>query len=134
MGAFLKQFCTKEIFLPYWFLYDYLGILLIAGMLVHNTEDRYNTADFKIYFFLAAAVRIVCNCAFFHFSFGSVGAFLKQFCTKEIFLPYWFLYEYLGILLILPFLKKIVQNLTQQEKQLLFGLILGWNRASDMAP
>lgn len=63
---------------------------------------------------------------------GSVGAFLKQFGTKEIFLPYWFLYEYLGILLILPFLKKIVQNLTQQEKQLLFGLILGWNVLNDI--
>lgn len=55
------------------------------------------------------------------------GDFFRRFYTQEIFLPYWFLYEYLGILLVLPFLRKMVQNLTEQEERLLFSLLLGWN-------
>lgn len=57
---------------------------------------------------------------------GHVGDFFRRFYTQEIFLPYWFLYEYLGILLVLPFLRKMMQNLTEQEERLLFGLLLGW--------
>lgn len=58
---------------------------------------------------------------------GSVGDFFRRFYTQDIFLPYWFLYEYLGILLVLPFLQKMIQNLTEQEEKVLFVLILGWN-------
>lgn len=47
---------------------------------------------------------------------GYVGEFFQRFYTQEIFLPYWFLYEYLGMLFVLPFLRKMVQNLTEQEK------------------
>ncbi len=58
---------------------------------------------------------------------GHVGDFFWHFCTQEIFLPYWFLYEYLGILLVLPFLRKMMQNLTEQEERILFALVIGWN-------
>lgn len=58
---------------------------------------------------------------------GSVGDFCRRFYTHEIFLPYWFLYEYLGILLVLPFLRKMIQNMTEQEETVLFFLIIGWN-------
>ena len=64
---------------------------------------------------------------------GSVGEFLHQFYRQEIFIPYWFLYEYLGILLVLPFLRKMMQNLTEQEKQVLFLLLLGWNILNDIS-
>ena len=58
---------------------------------------------------------------------GSVGDFFQRFYTQRVFVPYWFLYEYLGILLLLPFLRKMIQNLTEQEERILFILILGWN-------
>lgn len=61
------------------------------------------------------------------------GEFLLRFYTQEIFLPYWFLYEYLGILFVLPFLRKMAQNLTQQEKAVLFALILGWHILNDIS-
>lgn len=64
---------------------------------------------------------------------GDVGDFFRRFYTQEIFLPYWFLYEYLGILLVLPFLRKMVQNLTEQEERLLFALLLGWNALNDIS-
>lgn len=64
---------------------------------------------------------------------GYVGEFFQRFYTQEIFLPYWFLYEYLGILFVLPFLRKMMQNLTEQEKRLLFILLLGWNVLNDIS-
>lgn len=64
---------------------------------------------------------------------GYMGEFFRHFYTQEIFLPYWFLYEYLGILFILPFLRKMVQNLTEQEKRLLFVLLLGWKTLNDIS-
>lgn len=54
-------------------------------------------------------------------------SFFQSLYTRELFLPYWFLYEYLGILLILPFLRRLVQNLDEREKKVLFILIIGWN-------
>jgi len=62
-----------------------------------------------------------------------VGKFFRLFYTQEIFLPYWFLYEYLGILIVLPLLRRMVQNLTEQEKWLLFALLLGWPVLDDLS-
>lgn len=62
-----------------------------------------------------------------------VGEFFRLLYTQEIFLPYWFLYEYTGILLILPFLRKMIQNLTQQEAEILFILVVGWNVLNDIS-
>ncbi len=59
--------------------------------------------------------------------------FSRRFYTQEVFLPYWFLYEYLGILFVLPLLRKMVQNLTEQEKWLLFALLLGWPVLDDLS-
>jgi surface polysaccharide O-acyltransferase-like enzyme len=47
---------------------------------------------------------------------GHVGEFFRRFYTQKIFVPYWFLYEYLGVLFVLPFLRKMMQNLTEQEE------------------
>lgn len=59
--------------------------------------------------------------------------FFRRFYTQEIFLPYWFLYEYLGVMLVLPFLRKMIQNLTYQEEKVLFALLLGWNLLNDIS-
>lgn len=61
------------------------------------------------------------------------GEFFRRFYTQEIFLPYWFLYEYLEILLVLPFLRKMMQNLTEQEEKVFFALLLGWNILNDIS-
>ncbi len=41
----------------------------------------------------------------------SVIGFLSSILQKEIFLPYWYLYAYLGFLLMLPILRPLAQNL-----------------------
>lgn len=64
---------------------------------------------------------------------GSVLDFCRQFYAQEIFVPYWFLYEYIGILFVLPFLRKMVQNLTEQEECVLFVFILGWSILNDIS-
>lgn len=63
----------------------------------------------------------------------SLGEFFRRFYRQDLFLPYWFLYAYLGILLVLPFLRKMVQNLTEQEEKLLFVLLLGWHILNDIS-
>lgn len=64
---------------------------------------------------------------------GHVGDFFQRLYTQALFLPYWFLYEYLGILLVLPFLRKLAQNLTEQEAGILFILVVGWNVLNDIS-
>lgn len=54
----------------------------------------------------------------------SLGGFLEAVWTGNLFLPYWFLYTYLGILLVLPFLRKMMWNLNHQEKRLLAVLLM----------
>lgn len=60
----------------------------------------------------------------------SLISFLKTIVQGVIFLPYWYLYSYLGFLLILPFLRGIAQIMTKQMVyylillQLVFGCIL----------
>ena len=41
--------------------------------------------------------------------------FLRRFFSGAIFVPYWFLYSYIGILLILPFLRRAIQNMSMNE-------------------
>lgn len=41
----------------------------------------------------------------------SVIGFLSSILQKEIFLPYWYLYAYMGFLLMLPILRPLAQNL-----------------------
>ena len=82
--------------------------------------------------FIFSVIRYLYLCIGGHQN-GSVGDFFLQFYTQDIFLPYWFLYEYLGILLVLPFLRKMIQNLAEQEEKVLFVLILGWNIITDIS-
>lgn len=40
-----------------------------------------------------------------------IGDFITRFISGRIFLPYWFLYFYIGILLVLPFISKMTRNM-----------------------
>lgn len=60
----------------------------------------------------------------------SIIGFFKSIVCNVIFLPYWYLYSYLGFLMILPFLRSLARNMTRQMfyylilLQLTFGCIL----------
>ena len=57
----------------------------------------------------------------------SVGAFLRTIYTRNIIVPYWFLYSYVGFLLLLPFIRRIVCGMEGREWRYLFGLYLLFN-------
>lgn len=112
--------------------------LMISGSLLLTKKESWKNVYGKRIPRITGALIIFSVTRYFYLCIaenhnGSVGDFFHRFYTQEIFLPYWFLYEYLGILLLLPFLKKMVQNMTEQEKRVLFVLILGWNILNDIS-
>lgn len=52
----------------------------------------------------------------------SVISFLKSLYTADVTESYWFLYSYMAILLMLPFLRKMARGMTEQEFRYLFLL------------
>ncbi|WP_081647091.1 acyltransferase [Butyrivibrio sp. NC2007] len=44
-----------------------------------------------------------------------LGDFAKKFLSGNVYLPYWFLYYYIGILLLLPFIRKVVKGMSTIE-------------------
>lgn len=54
----------------------------------------------------------------------SVGDFLLTLYSKNVIAPYWYLYSYLGFLILLPFLRKMIRNLSDREFGYLFLLHL----------
>lgn len=57
----------------------------------------------------------------------SVGDFFSSLYSRNIIAPYWYLYSYLGFLILLPFLRKMIKNLSDREFLYLFGLHLVFN-------
>lgn len=57
----------------------------------------------------------------------SVVDFLKTVYSKNVIAPYWYLYSYLGFLILLPLLRKMIRNLADREFVYLFllHLVLG---------
>ena len=112
--------------------------LMISGALLLSKKESWENVYRKKIPRIAGALILFSVIRYFYMCIAenqnsSMGDFFHRFYTRGIFLPYWFLYEYLGILLILPFLKKMVQNLTKQELTILFVLILGWNIINDFS-
>ena len=57
----------------------------------------------------------------------SVGNWIRAVVAEPAIEPYWFLYLYLGFLLILPFLRKMAERLEKQEFVYLFVLMAVYN-------
>ncbi len=111
---------------------------MVSGALLLPKKESwkrvYTTKLFRIamVLFLFSAIRYFYQCMADRTNIYA-EEFFRRFYTQEIFIPYWFLYEYLGILLILPLLRRMVQNLTEQESWLLFALLLGWPVLDDIS-
>ncbi len=58
------------------------------------------------------------------FEVFSVWDWFVTMLSENIIVPYWFLYEYLGFLVMLPILRRLVQNLREHEFQYLFIIYL----------
>lgn len=57
-------------------------------------------------------------------TFMSIGDFLRTLYTRNVIVPYWFLYGYLGFLMLLPFLRRLIRGLSDREWIYLFALYI----------
>lgn len=58
------------------------------------------------------------------FSKTDIVLWLKNLYSNNVIVPYWFLYAYLGLMLMLPFLRKLAKNLSKKEFEYLIALHL----------
>lgn len=63
----------------------------------------------------------------------SVGDFLKTLYSKNVIVPYWYLYSYLGFLILLPMLRKLIRNLSDKELRYMMLVYLAFNGLIPMA-
>lgn len=99
---------------------------MISGALLLPKEESYKRLFSKR---VVKYVVVLISMSYFYFvvyyknSWYDLGLFFKQLCTEYVTGLYWFLYAYLGYLLILPFLRKLVK--VMEKKDFRYFMILG---------
>lgn len=63
----------------------------------------------------------------------SLTDYFKTLYTKNVIAPYWYLYSYLGFLILLPLLRRLIRGLSEAEFRYLFGLYIVVNGILPMA-
>lgn len=103
---------------------------MISGALLLGKEESWETVYKKRVLRIAAVIviftviRFLYECYIAKAMEFSVVYLVKAVLTGNILHPYWFLYAYLSILLILPILRIVVKNLDFQGKKCLLALII----------
>ena len=106
--------------------------LMVSGALLLQKEeswqDIYRKRVWRIVkvIVLFTTIRYFYECFYVKEMAFSFVELMKVIFTGKLFLPYWFLYAYLSILLVLPFLKKMVKNMDKREMNILTILIFGF--------
>lgn len=106
--------------------------LMVSGALLLKKEESWQEVYRKRVLrivkviILFTSIRYLYECFYIKNMVFSFGELIKVILTGKLFVPYWFLYAYLSILLVLPFLKKMVKNMDRKEMYLLVLFILGF--------
>ena len=91
--------------------------LMIMGAVLLSKQDSYKKYFSRI---VRIAVAVIVFSTMMYLYYGGTNILIG---IREIFNsthpPYWYLYMYLGLLLILPFMQKIAQTLDKKEMQML---------------
>ena len=94
---------------------------MISGALLLNKEETIGTILKKRFSRIAIVLFLFCIALYVitlpdGTSF-SLLSFLRSFCSETVphAFPYWFLYAYLGLILMLPYLRRIVKEMTQTD-------------------
>lgn len=104
--------------------------LMITGALLFEKEESWQQVYSKRVWriikviILVTIIRYLYECFVVNTYIFSVTQLVRVILTGELFVPYWFLYAYLSILLVLPFLRKMIQNMDVKEMHLMTTLIL----------
>lgn len=99
---------------------------MVSGALLLRKKESFKELFIKRV--LRYAIVLICM-SYFYFvfyyknSWNDFGLFFEQLCTKYVIGLYWFLYEYIGYLLILPLLRKMVSAMEERDFQYL--LVMG---------
>lgn len=101
--------------------------LMVSGALLPAKEESlqqtYRKRAFRIIkvIIVFTMIRYFYECFYTHETAFSMTTLMKAILTGNLFVPYWFLYTYLSILLLLPFFKHMVKD---TEKEMPVFLIL----------
>jgi len=106
--------------------------LMVSGALLLQKEESWQETYRKRILRIIKVIVLFTTIRYIYECFGvkkipfSFLGLLEAILTGKLFVPYWFLYAYLAILLILPFLRKMVRNMDKKEMNVLILLILGF--------
>lgn len=98
---------------------------MISGALLLNKEEDIKTLCKKrivriiMVIFVASFIQYLYKIRH-DFTGFNILTFLKTIYTKRVTVPYWFLYSYLGFLIMLPFLRNLVKNMKKEHYYYLF--------------
>lgn len=98
-----------------------LFFMISGALLLHKNETFEKIIKHKFVKFLIALVAaslityIYLGTRSDYYSELSIGNFVRTIYTGQITAAYWYLYSYLGFLLMLPLLRKMAQNMTDKE-------------------
>lgn len=105
--------------------------MMITGALVIPKNENFavilKNRVYRIFIVLlsCSAIMYCLQCFVWNKATFSVIDFIKKFLENDIHTSYWYLYEYIGILLMLPFVAAIVKNLNAETlKILIYGGML----------
>jgi len=100
--------------------------LMISGALLLQREESYKEVFLKRFLPPAVAVFLVSMFYFWqrpdYYGEFSIPAFLERIYTRRISNAFWYMYMYLGLMLLLPILRKAVKLLKEQDFLYLAGL------------
>lgn len=104
--------------------------LMISDVLLLNKEETIKKVYSKrlprmiIILVIFSIIRYMYECFVVEKTAFSFMYFIKVMLEGKLFLPYWYLYLYISIRIILPFLRKICRNITMQEGKCFIVLCL----------
>ena len=106
---------------------------MISGALLMGKEESIQTVWRKRVLRYALVILIFTFVQYLYLCFTSEDGFRETFSVWEwfvtmlsenIIVPYWFLYEYLGFLVMLPLYRRMLQNMKEEEFHYLFLLYI----------
>lgn len=99
---------------------------MISGALLLGKKDTYKTAYSKRAFRIAADIIVfsVLTAFVFNGGFSFLNlSFFSSMINKPYITPYWYLYSYFAIMLMLPFLQRLVNALSKKDLTVLLSLL-----------
>lgn len=103
--------------------------VMVSGSLLLQKEESlqeiYRKRIFRIVkvIVLFTALRYFYECFLVKKYIFSLSELIRIILSGKVFLPYWFLYSYLSLLFVLPFMKKMIKNMDKKEIHVLALLI-----------